>query len=369
MTDIYTGTIAPGWTADQEKEEHATRTPTKGKGFRLQVKNLFCTWPQCSTPKETVLDRIKLLPSYEYAIVCREDHKDDHGEHLHAFIHFNRQVNKTGFKWLDDLADSHGNYRAARNNLRSVRYIMKDGDIVFHGFEPVRFIASLESHKNTRVSKATVIATMIREKDLTIHQLDDFDPGWVLANKRKAEEYICFVQQKKAKATLAPWPGVKPEDFEEEHDILIATWLLENIRTPRVFKQKQLYVHSNGPDVGKTTLIENLSKFLCTFVIPKTPYVDGYISNFFDLIVCDEFNSHFTIQFLNEFLQGSKMHLNQKGTGTMKLDNPPMIILSNKSPEQCFHKRVGTGPFNALLSRLLVIEVPLDRKINVLYDV
>lgn len=133
---------------------------------------------------------------------------------------------------------------------------------------------------------------------------------------------------------------------------------------PRVFKQKQLYVWSDGPDVGKTHMVEQLASYCSIFHLPKSAFVDGYSSGLYDLVVCDEFKAQFTIQFLNEFLQGSNMHLNQKGTGTLKTDNPPMIFLSNCSLEDCYHKSNHTGQFRALLARFTVVEVPIGSKID-----
>lgn len=105
--------------------------------------------------------------------------------------------------------------------------------------------------------------------------------------------------------------------------------------------------------------------YCSTFHLPKTSFVDGYASDLYDLVVCDEFKAQFTIQFLNEFVQGSKMHLNQKGSGTLKTDNPPMIFLSNSSLEGCYHKSTETGQFKALKTRFLEVEVPIGKKIDI----
>lgn len=111
--------------------------------------------------------------------------------------------------------------------------------------------------------------------------------------------------------------------------------------------------------------MEQLAKYCSTYHIPKTAFVDGYQSDLYDLVVCDEFKAQFTIQFLNEFVQGSRMHLNQKGSGTLKTDNPPMIFLSNAPLEGCYHKSIETGQFKALKTRFLEVEVPIGKKIDI----
>lgn len=343
--------------------------------FRLQAKFLFLTWPQCSTPKETVMERIKLLPNYEYCVVCREDHKDGSGEHLHAFVALTKMVRTWGTKWLDDLAGKFGNYSPARNNKKSVQYVIKDGDYIFDGFDPVAFLSLRQRHKSTRssigdkkMSKAQEIALLVKNDGATADIIDDLDPGYMMGNKRKIEEYISWQKLKRMCAEKLPWTPLNLSLFtDRDFNFKIAKWVALNIKQPREFKQKQLYIWSDGPNAGKTHLINELSKYLVVYNIPKTNFVDGYESGRFDLVVCDEFKAHFTIQFLNEFLQGSNMHLNQKGTGHLKTDNPPMIFLSNLSLEECYCKKAGTGPFLALLSRFKVVKVPFGKKIDLFW--
>lgn len=344
-------------------------TPATQVRFRIQAKNFFCTWPQCDTPKEEVLERIKSLPNYSHAVVCKENHQDEHGVHLHAFFSLTQLLNTRSFQWLDDLAGKHGDYSAAKNVMASVNYVIKDGDIVFDGFDPHAFVRAKSQKKSPaaslgKKSTSSQAAQRIME-GADLFQLDDEMPGWILMNKRKAQEYISFVATKKARLSLKPWVPLDLDNYVEDWELEVVNWLNNNIKQKRAFKQQQLYLWSDGPNTGKTTLVEQLSDFLSVFTLPKTPYVDGYISGAYDLVVCDEFKSHFTIQFLNEFLQGSKMHLNQKGSGTVKSDNPPMIFLSNLPLVECYRNKSNTGPFEALSSRFLQVQIPRGKKLDV----
>lgn len=347
----------------------ATDNATQAR-FRLQAKNLFLTWPQCDTPKEDVLERIKSLPNYSHAVVCRENHKDELGVHLHAFVSLTKQNNAKGYRWLDDLAGKHGDYKSARNVFASVQYVIKDGDYVFDGFDPVAYVAARVNHKSTadslgkQPSVSSQAAEMIRD-GVDLFALDDALPGWVLMNKRKAQEYISFQNVKKARLGLKPWVPLDLDNYERDWEIEIVHWLNENIKKPRAFKQQQLYIYSDGPNTGKTTLVQQLAAYLNIFTLPKGKFIDGYISGAFDLVVCDEFKSHHTIQFLNEFLQGSQMHLDQKGSGTVKTDNPPMIFLSNLTLGECYKNKVLTGPFDALSVRFKQVCIPAGEKLDV----
>jgi len=310
--------------------------------------------------------KIKALPGVDFAIVSREDHKDAEGEHLHCMISFKKQQNKSGHQWLDDLAGKHGNYQAARNLTDVIQYVVKDGDYVCHNIDPTLYLSQRLKKKSTKGSKSGEISAFIKEHaDATIDTIDDMDSGFVLTNKRKLQEYISYQQAKRMKLNLLPWVQFDLDRFPNaDFNFKIAKWVNENVKTPREFKQKQLFIWSEGPNTGKTHLIMELSKYLAVFHVPKTKFCDGYESGRFDLVVCDEFKAHFTIQFLNEFLQGSKMHLDQKGSGTWKTDNPPMIFLSNFSLDDCYHRKQGTGSLDALKARFKQVKIPMGKKID-----
>lgn len=333
--------------------------------FRLQAKFFFLTWPQCDTPKETVLERIKAIANYSHAVVCREDHHEDDGVHLHAFVALTKPWNLRNPHYLDALADKHGNYQAARDQLAVVKYVMKDGDYIFHGFDPVEFVQLREKKKSSKPSLTAEVAKKVREDQASLDAIDDFAPAFVLANKRKLQEYISYQKVKRAALAKQLWVPLDLSLFPDaDFNFKIAKWITENIKQPREFKQKQLYIWSEGPNAGKTHLVNELTKYLNVYHVPKTRFVCGYESDRFDLLVIDEFKSDFTIQFLNEFLQGSTMHLDQKGSSTIKTDNPPCIILSNLELSAVYHKKCNTGPFNALCSRLKIIKVPNGKKID-----
>jgi len=343
--------------------------------FRIQGKYFFLTWPQCSTPKETVLTRLSYCASFDYAVVCREDHKDATGEHLHAFVAWQRQQNKKGYKWIDDLADSHGNYQTAKNNTKVIKYVIKHGDYVSSpGFDPVEWLRQAEQKKTTSTATPTgkttaKITNLIRDEGFDIWQLDEIHPGFVFHNKRKIQEYSEMQALKKIRLSLQPYPKLNLDDYPSADDptYIIAKWLIENVRLPtrRPLKTKQLYIWSRAPDCGKSHLVQELSKYLSIYNMPRSDYMDGYESNKYDLVVCDEFRTDHTIQFLNEFVQGSTMHLNQKFGGHVKTDNPPMIFLANMQLEDIFWKKSRTDPFRALVSRFLIIEIPEKYKIDV----
>lgn len=353
-------------------------TPTNrapGDRFRLQAKFFFLTWPQCDTEPSTVLERLMALPTHDYSVVAREKHQDG-SNHLHCFLALTKPNRKTGYEWLDRLADSHGNYQAARDNAKVVRYVVKDSNFVASpSFDPAAYL-ELASQKKSRVSatpsgqsKASTFAALIRDENATIDQIDDLDPGYVMSNKRKLEEYSAWQKVKRAALAKLPWPSVDLDSYPNaDATFKIAKWIAENIKQPREFKQKQLYVWSEAPDVGKTHLTRELAKYLTVYPPPRSQYWDGYESGRYDLVVFDEFRADRTLQDLNEFLQGSEITLNVKGSTVVKSDNPPIIILANSPPDRIFSKKKDSPQFKAFLARLTVVRVPDNHKIDVFHQ-
>lgn len=81
-------------------------------------------------------------------------------------------------------------------------------------------------------------------------------------------------------------------------------------------------------------------------------FYDYYNDDDYDMIVLDEFKGQKTIQFLNEWLQGSPMTFRRKGSQGLKRSNLPMVIISNFHLGEIYKDQVKVG---LLQSRLLEI--------------
>jgi len=346
VVDLTAEPVAqPDWIAPKPRDTN----------FILRGKNYFLTYPQCPLPKESVMENVKALPNIDTAVVAHELHEDGH-DHLHVYFTLTKQYTKRGYKWLDDLAPGyHGNYQLMRKPETVLKYVVKDGDYISFNIDPAGCIAAAEKHTTRPKSSTYEFAQKMKDDaTFTLDNMDDIDPAWVFHNKRKAQEYLGYQQMKRSKVALLSWPQLDATGLRGP-TLRICKWLLKNIRVPRVFKQKQLYV-CGPPNKGKTHFVEQMKKYLAIYTLPKSQYVDGYEEGRFDLVVVDEFKAHFTVQFLNEFLQGSTMYLNQKGTHCMKTANIPVIILSNFTLEECYSKKTPVE-LSALRSRLKIVEI------------
>jgi len=196
---------------------------------------------------------------------------------------------------------------------------------------------------------------------MSLEEVRKHNQGFFLHNKRKIEEYAAYMSVMKKRKEKEEWV---PPDLTglTDSDLQIGTWLTENIKKHRMFKAPQLFIH--GPrNYGKTTLIEYLEKSLSIYHVSLTEdFYDGF-DNDYDLVVIDEFKGQKTIQWMNEFLQGSPMRLRVKGSQYMKEKNVPVIILSNFPLYSCYPKAHLDNRLDTLECRLLIVE--LDKPISI----
>lgn len=335
--------------------------PAKGekskKRFRLQGKKFLLTYPQCDVKKEVVVERLKRKWPTEMQgyVVCEEAHKDG-TPHLHVFIQFKDKLQINGEHTLDFITGQHGNYKGVTSVRGSINYCIKGSNYVVEGFD-------VEAILKKKGPKSSAVAKMILEGK-TLTEINDVDPGYVMMNKRKLEDYESWVKLENNKKRKLPWvpPAV---DGLTDSDKQIAQWICLNIRQTRKFKAPQLFI--TGPkNLGKTSLIEWLERSLSVYHIPQTEEFYDLYSDEYDLVVFDEFKGQKTIQWMNLFLQGSPMNIRKKGSQYLKQKNLPVIILCNYSLGDCYPKARDDGRLDTLLTRLDIVEV--DSFINFYKD-
>jgi len=320
---------------------------TKGS-FRMSGKNYTITFPQCDVKKEVAVARIEQefpdeLKGY---LVCEEDHKDG-TPHLHVYLSFLKKKNFKDPNCFDFIGGKHGNYQVTKSVRAWVEYCTKGDNYVAKGVD-------VESIKKKKAPINQVIAKSIMDGK-SLAEINEENCGYVMINKRKIEEYESWVKCEVKKKQKLEW--VPPSlDGLTDANLQIAKWICSNIRVDRKFKAPQLYIH--GPrNLGKTSLVEWLEKYLSVYLMPTTEEFYDQYSDDYDLVVIDEFKGQKTIQFLNQFLQGSSMPIRKKGSQGMKSKNLPVVILSNYSLSECYVKAANDGRLNTLECRLEIVEV------------
>ena len=255
--------------------------------------------------------------------VALESHKD--GEpHMHAYVHFpkRRQVEPTLFQFRNLCA-----------NLELIRgrpngwftYMQKEDENILSNFQ---LPPSQPNHKSQGIKHA--IATRLLEDPDCLTDLYKEYPVYSLNGHKHMQAFATIARQLQAPA-LEPWTGV-PGPQPDNCFSIIADWLNANIKQPRAFKQPQLWIWSELPNFGKTSLVDCFAPYLKINRINVlnngffSPYNDAA-----DLVVFDDYNraSAYAGDF-NRFLQGSPTTINIKGGYCEKTKNPPVIVTSNR---------------------------------------
>lgn len=334
--------------AQTEKPKSKGAAKEKPKGFRQNGMNFILTFPQCDVKKEVAVERLeqKWKDELKGYIVCEEAHKDG-TPHLHVFLQFSKRKNFKDANWADFIVGKHGDYKVAKSVSGSVKYVTKDGNYVAKGVD-VEAITS----KGAKMSDK--IADML-DKGKTLAEVKEEEKGYFMVNKRKIEEYATWIQCENAKKSKLAWVSPSIDGLTDANK-QIAEWISKNIRQTRAFKAPQLFI-TGKPNLGKTSLIAWLSKYLSVYPFPmEEEFYDQY-SDDYDLVVMDEFKGQKKITFLNEFLQGSTMSIRKKGSQGIKQKNLPVIILSNLTLEVCYPKANADGRLDSLRARLEIVEV------------
>lgn len=320
--------------------------------FRLRAKKIFLTYPQCPLPKYQAEQNLTFVYGEQllWYIIAKEQHEDG-SPHLHLALEFREEFRTTKPDAFDFVGEKHGNYQAMKNQLNCVKYVTKGGNYISQGID-------VEAILMKKAGKHGEVARLVLEGK-TLEEINEENPGYVLNNKRKLEEYIAWNQKRNLKKTLTGWTPIAEEDLRDmdPQDQKIGVWLNNNIKQQREFRQNQLYIHG-PPKTGKSSFLGKLASMISVYWVPKDEdFYDDWENGLYDLAVFDEFTHTKTMQWMNSFLDGSKTYLRQKGRQILKTDNVPVIICSNYTLEQNYPKLFEAAKLEPLLSRVEVVEV------------
>lgn len=186
-----------------------------------------------------------------------------------------------------------------------------------------------------------------------------------MTNKRKIEEYQAWIAKKSYKPAKK-WTTLNLMTLSGPN-YKIAKWLNKNLFQKREYGTKDLFIHGTTK-LGKTSLILKLQEFCRIYLVPlNEDWYDHYNDDDYDLAVMDEFKGHKSIQFLNEWCQGSIMYVKRRGiAGYIKKKHIPTIIVSNYNLSECYGKAVSEHPncLEPLKRRLKQVEVIEPININ-----
>lgn len=362
ITTVTTSTRSDFNIVIPSEKDHAltlvdgTEEIPKSKQFRFQGRAVFLTFPQCSTPLHVAVENLQKTNKFnfeEYIVSC-EKHQDGN-PHLHAYIRFTKKLSIRRPDFFNFIGNKQPNVQKVKNKDSCVAYVAKNGEFVSHSLDVPAICAAVEKKKELKkrkVEKKNILVFEAVKSGKTYDDLlsDDLLGPYLVTHSNSVKTFLVDYEdmlQKRRK------PNEKPAicilEIQNSRFNLLKNW---------EFKEKQFYIFG-PPDCGKTTLIMQLEKAgLRGFEIPKNNDFARYDDQLYDFAYLDEFKGQVTVQFLNEFLQGSKMTLPGKYVqgGRIKRRNMPIFILSNYSPTEAYHNKT-VFDLQPLLSRLHVIEL------------
>jgi len=288
--------------------------------FRMDAKNFFLTYPQCSMTKEECLRRLISMMAHNITgvIVCQENHKDE-GTHLHALLLLSKRLHVTSARYFD-LGTVHGNYRVARDVKSSINYIKKDGNYVEWGIVP-------QGTAKTVRHKESISAEIVKDLNngMTYKQLFAKYESFCVLHGKQLQWLVN--EHTNLQVKLKPWLGLLELSYEGSWK-QVARWINDNVGKQRPHGQKQLFIYGTT-GLGKSWMAMQLKNYFNTYWAPNTEVFWDGLTNETELVVFDEFNTTHTITFLNQFLDGTHMNVKVKGGQFHKTSNPAMIILAN----------------------------------------
>lgn len=298
-------------------EEFAKQIPTTK---RLQATRWFLTFPQTDTTKEEALQRLKehqqLKALIKGVLIAQEKHKDNH-QHLHVALWLNKKLTTRDRHYFDFVCKKHGNYMVMKSGYASVNYLRKeDSTPTVYGTVPEPSLSTLPRQpRNATAGKqkklTDLIATSLQSGSSPADIMKEY-PGFYLLNKQKVDSLHTMLQQQRAKPSLKKWPANLSYRGTNYSTQQLVEWCNLNINCKRPFKQKQLYLYG-PPNSRKTTFLQILMEYCTSVHIPTDEdWFDLYTDPEPQLCYIDEFKGQKKIQWLNEFLQGSQMHIKRR---------------------------------------------------------
>ena len=284
----------------------------------------------------------------------------DGNEHLHAFVQLKERIvlNKEQFSYFFDLNYDdpcyHPNIKSAKSVRKVVGYIVKGR---FNGtmMDFVEFNMSAQAVIAKKNPKSDTVAKLLLEGK-SIKDCFDAEPGYVGFNLQKVQYLHTWLKTQQT-TEKDPWQEIDLNQFElNSPNYQIATWLNNNINKKRVPRTPHLMI-VGGTLLGKSLLISKLRNYLNVYRVPaQGPYFPPWEDGKYGLIAMEELRAGWTVSDLLLFLDGSPTVLKIHGGLNHKNDNVPVIITSNQTFEQSYH-RVDQASMRALLARVQVIEI------------
>lgn len=342
------------------------RRPDK---FPLQSKNFFLTFPQCDKTKEDALEALQknYTDDLEYAIVSHENHEPKEGDenignHLHVMFGTLRRHNYKSHTCFNFVGGKQGNYQTVENMFECTKYVIKDGDYVYHGRNPEAYINATEKHA-PRKSGFPQVIDMITKENKDLEYIKITDPVSYARDSKKIKEF--YLDWKNKAIEYPPYVPIKT-NYPFIDAILNIHFSTEK---PHQRKEREKNLWISGPtECGKSSIIRYLKQYIPIFMInDDESFIELWQDGKYKATVLDEYEGGKTMGFLNKWCSGAPTPVKVKCSAGMKNDNIITIIISNKKFEEVYHNAKQDNPqvFEACKNRFYHVEVTMEDKLTI----
>nr|CRI68473.1 Replication protein [Pepper huasteco yellow vein virus] len=237
------------------------------KRFRLNAKNYFLTYPQCSISKEEALAQIQNLSTpvnKKYIKICKESHEDGQ-PHLHVLIQFEGKYQCTNNRFFDLVSSTrsahfHPNIQGAKSSSDVKTYIDKDGDTVEWGEFQIDGRSARGGQQSANHTYAKALNAASAEEALQI--IKEEQPQHFFL------QFHNIVSNANRIFHTPPEPWVPPFQLSSFNNVpeIMTQWVSENVCDAAARPMRPLSLVVEGPSrTGKTLWARSLGphNYIC----------------------------------------------------------------------------------------------------------
>lgn len=337
-----------------------TSLETTNDTSQFSAWKLLVTYPQNSMKKEVMLQRVRAKheKNLKSVVVCEEVHEEGReggvGVHLHVFAWFDDCAKHTRVKW-NKFGDNKGvNLQRVRkgdlDTARVIAYVCKENNFVAwpEGFEK-KWI-ELAVAKKVQKKPFDTIAKLITD-GMSVEEVIEGNPGFALQHLNKIQAFHMKISDmRERKLSKLPFDDGIFKRFIPDLYLPFHAWFRKNFFEPswekncRPIREPNMWFKTS-PQVGKTTFISHLDKYLRIYFFPTdSGWHDLYEDGKYDIIVIDEFHGGITVKELKDWTSGGFIPLSRRGKNPIvKRDNLPVLICTNYTIGECYKNLAARG--------------------------
>nr|ALI16122.1 C1 Protein [Tomato yellow leaf curl virus] len=307
--------------------------------FKINAKNYFLTYPNCSLSKEEALSQLKNLETptnKKYIKVCREFHEN--GEpHLHVLIQFEGKYQCKNQRFFDlssptRSAHFHPNIQAAKSSTDVKTYVEKDGDFIDFGVFQIDGRSARGGQQSANDAYAEALNSGSKSEALNI--LKEKAPKDYILQFHNLNSNLDKIFQEPPAPYISPFLSSSFNQVPEELEV----WVSENVMSSaaRPWRPNSIVIEGDSR-TGKTMWARSLGphNYLCGHLdlSPKV-YSNDALYN-----VIDDVDPHYLKHF-KEFMGAQRdWQSNTKYGKPIQIKGGiPTIFLCNPGPTSSYRQ-------------------------------